>query len=204
LHPALAFHQHDSEILRAVVAERGLALIVGVEHGRPLVAHTPVILLEDRLRFHLSRQNPLSAVLQASGRALAIITCDDAYISPDWYAADDQVPTWNYVSVEVEGGLRLMSRDLATQLLDDLTARFEARLAPKTPWTRDKMTPGRFEAMLGGILAFEMTVERLAGISKLSQNKPEAEIARVAAALAKQPDPGSRAIAAAMSATAEG
>jgi transcriptional regulator len=201
LHPALAFHQSDPEILRARVAARGLALIVGVERGRPLVAHTPVLLGGERLRFHLSAQNPLTKVLQTCGRALAVVTGDDAYISPDWYAAADQVPTWNYLSVEIEGGLRVMSRTEAATLLDDLSAHFEARLAPKAPWTRAKMTPARFEAMLGGIVAFEMSVERLEGIAKLSQNKPEAERRRVADALTARPDPGSRAIAARILAT---
>ncbi len=59
------------------------------------------------------------------------------------------------------------------------------------------MTPARFEALLGAIRGFEMTVERFEGVLKLSQNKP-AEVARVAAALAERPDAGSREIAALM------
>jgi predicted FMN-binding regulatory protein PaiB len=34
------------------------------------------------------------------------------------------------------------------------------------------MIPGRFEAMVGGIVGFEMTVERLEGVRELSQNQP--------------------------------
>jgi transcriptional regulator len=85
-------------------------------------------------------------------------------------------------------------------LLDDLSAHFEAPLAPKPPWTRAKMTPARFEALLGAINGFEMRVERLEGVTKLSQNKP-AEIERVAKALAERPDAGSKAIAALMKRT---
>ncbi len=33
------------------------------------------------------------------------------------------------------------------------------------------MSPGRFEAMLAGIVAFELKIERLEGVRKLSQNK---------------------------------
>jgi transcriptional regulator len=180
------------------VEERGFALIVGVDDGRPLAAHAPVLVSGESLRFHLSVQNPLSTALQVSGRALAVITGDDAYISPDWYAASDQVPTWNYLSVEIEGELRVLDRDEVTQFLDDLSAHFEARLAPKAPWTRGKMSPGRFEGMIGGIIGFEMTIERLAGIAKLSQNKSDAERVRVAEALAARPESSSRAIASLM------
>ncbi len=60
------------------------------------------------------------------------------------------------------------------------------------------MNPAKFEVMLDGITAFEMRIERLEGIAKLSQNKPTAEVERVARHLAARPDAGSRGIAASM------
>lgn len=194
MHPARTFHETDRGVLAALVAERGLAVICGVAAGRPLIAHAPVLLEERRLRFHLSAANPLVAALADTPWALAVVTGDDAYISPDWYDAADQVPTWNYLSAEIEGPVRVLAADAAVRLLDDLAARHEAALAPKPPWTRAKMTPARFEALLAGIVAYEMTIERLAGIAKLSQNKPPGEVARLAAALAERPDEPARRI----------
>jgi transcriptional regulator len=184
MHPASAFRETDPEHLAALVAEVGLALIVGVSDGRPLVAHAPVLLEGRRLRFHLSRGNPLAAALEAEPWGLAVVTGPQAYVSPDWYGLADQVPTWNYLSAEIEGPLRRLGDDEAAVLLDDLSAAFEAKLAPKPAWTREKMSPGRFEAMLGAITGFEMAVERQEGVRKLGQNKPaEAQVA-LAAALA--------------------
>jgi transcriptional regulator len=198
MHPARAFHESDPTVLAQRVSEHGFAVIIGVRDARPVVAHAPVLLAGDRLRFHLSAANPLSDALRNSGWALAVITGEDAYVSPDWYELPDQVPTWNYLSVEIEGAVRVMDRPAATALLDDLAARYEADLAPKPPWTRAKMDPARFEALLSGIVAFEMMVERLAGVSKLSQNKPDEVVQRVAKALGELPDAGARAIAARM------
>lgn len=196
MHPARLFHQTADAELANLVAERGLALIVGMADGRPMVAHAPVLLEGRRLRFHLSRGNALTRALAAGdARALAVVTGPDAYVSPDWYGVDDQVPTWNYLSVEMEGPVTALDDAGAASVLDDLSARFEAQLAPKPVWTRHKMTPGRFEALLGGIVAFEMTVERFEGIWKLSQNKSTEAIAGVASALDNRPDPGSRDIA---------
>lgn len=196
MHPARLFHQTDEAALAAVVAARGLAVIIGVASGRPVVAQAPVLLDGRRLRFHLSRGNALASALAGDGAsALAVVTGPDAYVSPDWYGLDDQVPTWNYLSVEIEGPVRALDDAGAATLLDDLSARFEAPLAPKPVWTRHKMTPGRFEALLRGIVAFEVTVERLEGTWKLSQNKPAAAIAGAAAALEDRPDDGSRDIA---------
>lgn len=198
MHPARLFHESDPTILAQRVSERGFAVIVGARDTRPLVAHAPVLLAEGRLRFHLSAANPLSDVLRESGWALAVITGEDAYVSPDWYELPDQVPTWNYLSVEIEGPVRVLDRLAAATLLDDLSGRYEAALAPKQPWTRAKMDPALFETLLSGIVAFEMTVDRLAGISKLSQNKPPEAARRVANALGQLEDAGAQAIAARM------
>jgi transcriptional regulator len=198
MHPARAFHETDPLVLRARVAERGFATIIGIEDERPVVAHAPVLLDGLRLRFHLSAGNRLAAALKRNPWALAVISGDDAYVSPDWCAAPDQVPTWNYVSVEISGPVAPLTAPATRDLLDDLAARYEATLAPKPPWTRAKMTPARFEALLAAITGFELSVERFEGTTKLSQNKPAEEIGRVAAALAEQDDPGARAIAARM------
>jgi len=113
-----------------------------------------------------------------------VITGPDTYVSPDWYGAPDQVPTWNYLSAEIEGTVRVTDRIATAALLDDLAARFEAALAPKPPWSRTKMAPGRFEAMLGAIVGFEIEIIRLEGVRKLSQNKTSAQMEGVATALA--------------------
>lgn len=200
MHPARLFHQDDPAVLAALVARRGFALLIGVVDGRPLVAQPPVLLEGRRLRFHLSRGNALAAALRTPGaRALAVVSGPDAYVSPDWYGLDNQVPTWNYLSVEMEGPVTVADDPAAATLLDDLSAHFEAPLAPKPAWTRHKMTPGRFETLLGMIVAFEMTVERFEGVWKLGQNKPPEAIAGVAAALRARPDQGSRDIADLMS-----
>jgi transcriptional regulator len=139
------------------------------------------------LDFHLSRGNALAGAIASGFRAVAVSLAADAYISPDWYEAADQVPTWNYVSVEAEGPIVALDEAGLVALLDDLSAREEARLAPKPPWTRGKMSPGRFEAMLRGIVGARMTLERLEGTTKLSQDKSDADVAGVAAALGDHP-----------------
>lgn len=195
MHASPLFRMADEAALAAFVSERGFAMIAAAHDGQPLIAQAPVLLDGRRLRFHLARGNPVTAALLDGAAAVAVIPGADAYISPDWYGIDDQVPTWNYQSVEVEGPVAALDEAGLIRLLDDLSAHFEARLAPKPPWTRAKMTPGRFEAMLPAIVGFEMTARRLEGVTKLSQNKPQPAIAQAAAALAERSDPGAAEIA---------
>jgi transcriptional regulator len=155
------------------------------------VAQSPVVIRdldgEVALDFHLSRGNLLTPHLTHGFRAVALATGLDAYVSPDWYASADQVPTWNYQSVEAEGSVAPLNDDELVALLDDLSAQEEARLLPKPPWTRHKMSPGRFETMARAIIGARLTIDRLQGTFKLSQNKGEADRAGVVAALGEHP-----------------
>jgi transcriptional regulator len=197
MHPAPDFLEQDDVRLRGFIAAKGFGLIIAQSPEGPICTHAPVLLNDQVLRFHLSRGSALNAALAQDPRALCVITGPDAYISPDWYGLEDQVPTWNYVSAEISGTVRTLSGLDAATMLDDLSAVFEARLAPKPPWTRAKMTPARFEAMVSrGITAYEMEVTGLTGTRKLSQNKPQAAVRGVQLALASmEDDPGALALA---------
>jgi len=187
MHPAPAFHETDEAVLLAHLARHPFVALAAAPQGRLLVAHAPVVVRRRpdglALDFHLSRSNALAGAIADRFRAVAVSLAAEAYVSPDWYASPDQVPTWNYVSVEAEGPVTGLDEAGLVTLLDDLAAQEEARLAPKPPWTRAKMSPGRFEAMTGAIVGARMTVERLDGTTKLSQNKDEVDRAGVIAAL---------------------
>jgi transcriptional regulator len=117
----------------------------------------------------------------------------DAYISPDWYASPDQVPTWLYQSVHLTGTVRALSDSELGPHLDALSAKFESWLPPKPPWTSSKMTAGRLDAMKKAIVGLVMTVEQIEGSFKLNQHKSDVDHAAVTNALG-QGDAGARAI----------
>lgn len=191
MHPASAFRVEDRAVLLDFLRAHPFVTIAASVGGRPFVAQTPIVIRdldgEVALDFHLSRGNVLAPHLTQGFRAVALAAGLDAYVSPDWYESVDQVPTWNYQSVEAEGSVAPLADAELVDLLDDLSAQEEARLFPKTPWTRDKMKAGRFEAMLRGIQGGRLFVERLEGVFKLSQNKAEADRLGAAAGLKDHP-----------------
>ncbi len=174
VHPTSIFHTHDVATLVARLRANPFLVFAVCGTSSALFAHAPALISDDgtELRFHLSRNNSLVPLLAAGARLRATSTGAHAYISPDWYGIDDQVPTWNYESVEVEGGVSILDAAEAVRFLDDLSNVFEATLSPKKPWTRATMSDGLFERMLHGIVAYRMNVTALVGTSKLSQNKP--------------------------------
>ncbi len=175
MHSNRIFHWTDQAELLAFIADISFAHLFVPSPEGPLVAHVPVVVTCDgNLRFHLARVNPPAKYLDGAV-ALASFAGPDAYISPDWYVSADQVPTWNYVTVEARGPVRRLSETDLIGNLDSLSITNERRLLPKKPWTRGKMRPGLFEGMLKAIVGFEMEVEDLRGTRKLGQNKEAAD-----------------------------
>ena len=171
MHVNRAFAWTDPAELLAFIADVSFAHLFVPSPEGPLVAHVPVVVTADgNLRFHLARANPPADHLDGTV-ALASFAGPDAYISPDWYRSADQVPTWNYVTVEARGRVRRLSETDLIGNLDALSIAHETRLLPKKPWGRAKMRPGLFEGMLKAIVAFELEVENLRGTRKLGQNK---------------------------------
>lgn len=186
MHPNRKFHIADRDSMAALVRRLGFGILFAPTAEGLRAVHVPVLLDGDRLRFHLSRGNLVHSALVAGGDALFVATGPHAYISPEWYGLEDRVPTWNYVGVELSGPIRTLATEELVALLDDLSAEQEARLAPKEPWTRAKMSPGLFEGLLKAITCFEMQVVDWRGTAKIDQDKPEAVRASIADALAGQ------------------
>lgn len=184
MHPDAAFRPTQPDLAALLVREIGFAAIFAGTPDGPRVAHAPVLLDDDdeTLQFHLARGNGLTRHLDGAS-ALAVVQGPDAYVSAGWYTAADQVPTWNYVAVEMEGMVRRLDDAELVAQLDALSAFHEARIGADPPWTRDKMNPALFGRMTGGIVGFAMRITAWRPTVKLSQNKPADERAQVAAKL---------------------
>jgi len=179
-------------MLEALIREIGFGTVFLTTPDGPRVAHVALYSTGDgALQFHLVNANALTCHLDGNN-ALAPVNGPDAYVSPDWYEAGNQVPTWDYVSVEMEGPVRKMDRDGLIAHLDDLSRQEEEKLAPKAPWTKDKMETATFEKRLSAITGFEMEIKAWRPTLKLSQNKTAKDRENVAEQLDAQ---GKRAIA---------
>ena len=183
MHPNPQYRLEDRDAMRAFATEIGFGMLFAATPDGPRVAHIPFVFLdEDRIGFHVARGNGIVRGLEGA-EALFVVNGPDAYISPDWYGIDNQVPTWNYLTLEMQGAVTKMDRETLIAQADALSLQHETRLAPKPVWTRDKMADGLFDKMLGGIFGYEMRVTGWRGTAKLGQNKTPEVRARVADAL---------------------
>jgi transcriptional regulator len=201
-----AFVVDDLAVLHKVIRERVFVTFAAILGERVAFAYAPVILDDSEgsfgtLGFHFAIGNPLAALKDGARLSLSIMAAD-AYVSPDWYKQTVTVPTWNYIALEGEGSVRRSSREELRQLVIDLSAQEEEKLRPKETWLIDKVPPQRVEALLNGIVAFSLPLDRLDGKFKLSQDKTPDDVAGVIAGLEARGDPASLAISKAMRARA--
>ena len=183
MHPSPSFHSKNTAKDIAFVRDRAFGSLMINGDPVPMVAHVPVLLSEDgrEVLIHLVRSNPIARALTAPLPARITVNGPDAYISPDWYGVADQVPTWNYVAVQITGVLALLPHEDMREVLDVQSAHFENRLADKAPWTTDKMTSEVLQKMMRMIVPCRMMVDDIAATWKLGQNKDNTVRERAAA-----------------------
>lgn len=174
MHPNPAFRKTPDARTLAFIRDRAFGTLAVNAPGGPLLSHVPFLLSSDALSadLHIVRSNPVLRLLETGADAVIAVNGPDGYISPDWYEVPDQVPTWNYVAVHLTGQLFPLPQDDLPDLLDRLSAHFEANLLPKPPWTRAKMSGDSFERMVRMIVPYRLTIEDVQGTWKLGQNKP--------------------------------
>lgn len=170
------------------------ATLVNQPADEPFVSHLP--LLHDpgegaagRLVGHLARANPQVRALREQSLALAIFHGPHAYVSPQWYAQQPDVPTWNYAVAHVSGRVRIREdRAWLNQLLDRMLARFEAAGAAAA----GAADLAHRERLLPGIVGLEMEIDTLQLKFKLGQNRSAEDRAGAARALLASDDQSAR------------
>ncbi|MDQ6937585.1 MAG: FMN-binding negative transcriptional regulator [Actinomycetota bacterium] len=191
------------DALAELLDRAGLADLVSV--GPDGLAATPLPLLYDpatggdgALLGHVARNNPHWHLDGAP--SMVIVRGPDAYVSPSWYPSKAEhgrvVPTWNYLTVHVHGRLVVHDDPVWVEaLVRRLTDRHEAGRRP--PWSPDDAPPRYLAGQLRAIVGVEVAIERVEAKYKLSQNRSEADVAAVSAALGAG-SPAEQAVAAAM------
>ena len=188
MHPNRSFAWDDEVAMRAAVENASFAHLFAMTSEGAMVAHAPLVVNGTGFRFHVARTNRIWCHLDGA-QIVASVTLADGYVSPDWYEnGANQVPTWNYVAIEIQGIARASGREELVGQLDRLAEVHEAKLDPKPHWTRAKIGSETMAAMLNAIEAFEICEGRLRGTRKLSQNKSVADRTGVIARLEARGD----------------
>lgn len=188
-----AFRDDEIDGLVAFMRDNAFATVVSSgDGGVPVATHVPVTVAREdgaiMLRGHFAKANRHWRCVEA-GETLVVFTGPRAYVSPRHYEKRESVPTWNYRAVHAYGHARIAERDETLYGLHELIAEHE--VGYREQW--EGLSERYREGMLGGVVGFEIMVERLEGAAKLSQNKSRREQERIADALVDSDDHQARA-----------
>lgn len=197
-----AYHREDDRTLQHDLIRAyplGTLIVMGrsdTEHtgliANPVPFHLdPAAGENGALKAHVARANPVWRDYDPAVEALVVFQGPQIYVSPNFYATKKEtgkvVPTWNYVSVQAYGTLKVIE-DKAW-LIDQiraLTATHEAE--QPSPWSIDDAPEDYIAMMLRGIVGIEIAISRLEGKWKMSQNRTAEDRAGVVAALRASAD----------------
>ncbi len=187
----VAFREDDTDKLIAFMRANSFATLVSTVEGVPCASHIPLVVTKQgdtvKLIGHLAKQNPQWQAF-AAAESLAIFTGAHAYISPTLYEKRENVPTWNYIAVHAYGIPTIVTLDDSPErmdkMIDEMVDTYEADY--QSQW---HSLPESYRAgMMSEIVGFEMTVTRLEGKFKLSQNRSPTDRKSVAENLLQSSD----------------
>ncbi|MDO8178374.1 MAG: FMN-binding negative transcriptional regulator [Undibacterium sp.] len=200
------FAEDRLEILHQLIQAHPLGTLVTLEQDGMNANHLPFEIAAPSadapfgiLRAHIARSNPLWKNLDTSTEALIVFQGPQAYITPSWYEEKKHsgkvVPTFNYAVVHAHGNLRVVDdAQWLLCLLHRLTGQHESKRA--SPWHVSDAPEDYLKKMLAAIIGIEISLTRLNGKWKVSQNRPQQDRLNIAAGLREGADQNAMAMAA--------
>jgi transcriptional regulator len=140
-----------------------------------VATHLPLVIKDEGehglIEGHFAKVNPHWQAL-AGRETLVVFSGPHSYVSPTLYVEELSVPTWNYIAIHAYGTLTLIEDEPGKDaLLAGLIMANEAGYLER--WR--SMPEGFRRTMLAGIVGFRISISRIEGKFKLSQNRAETE-----------------------------
>lgn len=194
-----SFREDRFDVLAGIMREHSFATLVSTDGGALVASHLPLFLdtsggTPGRILGHMARANPQWRAFESGAEVLAIFQGPHSYISPSWYKTHPSVPTWNYATVHVYARPRVIQegQELRT-ILRTLVTTYEGGF--EQPWDMESLPQDYLATMMKAIVGFDLTITRLEGKLKLSQNRPAGDLPGVIAALRTLGAPGEQGVA---------
>lgn len=151
-------------------------MLCGCDHdGKPVATQVPVLIREIDgqlfLEGHVMKNTDHHKAFAQNPNALAVFIGAHTYVSASWYSNPVQASTWNYQSVHVRGKLRFLEEGDLRRILEETTSKYEQN--EQSPALFKHLTDDYVNRLIKAIVGFEMKVDVIENVFKLSQNRDE-------------------------------
>ena len=172
------FKETDQKVVLDFIHEHPFAFVAACsEDNKPVATQVPVF-IEDRdgklfLTGHIMKQTDHHKALEKNPQVLCVFTSPHTYVSASWYSNPHQASTWNYMSVHVKGVLRFLDGNGLINVLKQTTLHFENK-NHHSPTVFENLPEEYRNRLMKAIIAFEIEVQEIDNVFKLSQNRDKA------------------------------
>ena len=171
------FKEHDPQVVIDFMREHPFAFMSGAdEHNKPVVTQVPVFIDERDGKYyltgHIMRNSDHHKAFEKNPNVLCVFTSPSVYVSATWYSNPSEASTWNYMSVHARGVIKFGEDEELAAILRRLTLHYEKNDHSSTT-IFDNLAPSYRERLMKAIVSFEVSVESLENVFKLSQNRDE-------------------------------
>jgi transcriptional regulator len=175
------YKEKDQQVLLNFMKQHPFAMLIGSANNIPAATQIPM-LIEERdgkifLRGHFMRQTDHHKAFEENPNALCVFTGAHTYVSASLYTNPLSASTWNYMSIHAKGKLHFLDTDELLTILEKTTALFENN--EDSPASFKHLRKEYVEKLAKAIVGFEIPVEEMDTVFKLSQNKDESNYHRI-------------------------
>ncbi len=168
------FKEKDPTVVLDFIHRHPFAFITGCdENNRPVATQIPVFIEERDNRLflsgHLMRNTDHHKTFLANPQVLCVFTGPHTYVSATWYSNPHQASTWNYMSAHVRGRIHFLGEAELIDVLKKTSLHFEGNKS-SSPTAYDNLPEDYTSRLRKAIVAFEVEVEAIDNVFKLSQN----------------------------------
>lgn len=170
------FTEKDKDAVLAFMKANPFVILTGSHNNTPVATQVPV-LMDERdgqiiLRGHIMRKTDHHLAFEANPQVLVLFTGAQCYVSASWYSERNIGSTWNYMTVHARGTMHYKDEAHCLQFLTDLTHHYEDKQTH--PELLENMSREDYVMpMIKAIVSFEIPIDSIHPIFKLSQNRDE-------------------------------
>jgi transcriptional regulator len=170
------FKEREQQVVLDFIRQHPFAMLIGSSSRGPMATQVPV-LIEIRdgkqlfLRGHMMRNTDHHKAFQENSAALCVFSGAHTYVSARWYSNPQTGSTWNYMSVHARGKIRFLGEPELLAILEETTAHFEND--DNSPALFRHLPKAYVDSLKTAIIAFEIQVDEIENVFKLSQNRDE-------------------------------
>jgi transcriptional regulator len=170
------FKEPDGQKVMQFIKDHPFAFLCGADgSNRPVATQVPLFIDEKEGRLflsgHIMKNTDHHKALVQNPQVLAVFTGAHTYVSASWYENKQTASTWNYMSVHARGKLKFLGDEALMDVLRRTTNHFENN--PHSGANFEDLPTDYVFKLAKAIECFEVEVEDIDHVFKLSQNRDE-------------------------------